>query len=70
MEETVAKGKDQKMAAGTLEELSTIDMGEPLHSLVLMGRRTHYLERDFLSEFAINREEFVTVWNDLYEGKV
>ena len=39
---------DQKMAAGTLEQLSGIDLGAPLHSLVLLGKRTHYLERDFI----------------------
>ena len=61
--------KDQEVAAGTLEELSNVDMGEPLHSLVLLGRKTHYLERDFLRDFAIDRNRFDTAWNELYERK-
>ena len=61
--------RDQKMAAGTLEELSMVDLGEPLHSLVLLGRRTHYLERDFLRAYAIDRDIFDEAWNDLYEPK-
>ncbi|KAJ5204695.1 Diphthine methyl ester synthase [Penicillium cinerascens] len=49
---------DQKMVVGTLKELSEVEMGEPLHSLVLLGRRTHDLERDFIRQFAVNEETF------------
>ncbi|KAJ6120843.1 Diphthine methyl ester synthase [Penicillium sp. IBT 18751x] len=49
---------DQKMVVGTLKELAEVDMGEPLHSLVLLGRRTHDLERDFIRQFAVNEETF------------
>lgn len=59
---------DQKMAAGTLKHLSEVDLGSPLHSLVLLGRRTHYLERDFVRDFAIDTSVFDRVWNELYEG--
>ena len=59
--------RDQRMVAGTLEQLSQVDMGGPLHSLVLLGRRTHYLERDFVRDFAIDREMFDEVWGELYE---
>ena len=61
--------RDQKMAAGTLEQLSGIDLGAPLHSLVLLGKRTHYLEREFIRDFAIKQDVFDTVWSELYEGK-
>ncbi len=61
--------RDQKIAAGTLEQLSDIDLGAPLHSLVLLGKRTHYLERDFIRDFAIKQDVFDTVWHELYEGK-
>ena len=54
--------KDQKMAAGTLEQLSNIELGSPLHSLVLLGRRTHDLERDFVKEFAVDPGIFDTAW--------
>ncbi len=53
---------DQKMAAGTLEQLSCIELGPPLHSLVLLGRRTHDLERDFVREFAVDQDIFDTAW--------
>lgn len=49
---------DQKIVVGTLKELTTVDMGPPLHSLVLLGRRTHDLERDFIREFAVDRVSF------------
>ena len=49
---------DQKLVAGTLQQLSNTELGPPLHSLVLLGRRTHDLERDFVREFAIDQESF------------
>lgn len=55
---------DQKMAAGTLEQLSSTELGPPLHSLVLLGRRTHDLERDFVREFAVDQEIFDKAWNE------
>lgn len=61
--------QDQKMAAGTLKQLSESDMGQPLHSLVLLGRRTHDLERDFIREFAVDRKVFDDVWSDIYERR-
>ncbi|KAJ4375117.1 diphthine synthase [Neocucurbitaria cava] len=60
---------DEKIVAGTLGELCEADLGKPLHSLVLLGRRTHDLERDFLEEFAVDRERFREVWKRDYEGK-
>lgn len=49
---------DQKIVVGTLRELSGVDLGEPLHSLVLLGRRTHDLERDFIRQFAVDQATF------------
>ncbi|MCJ1310659.1 diphthine synthase [Agyrium rufum] len=54
--------EDQKIVAGTLEELSEADLGEPLHSVVLLGRRTHDLERDFVRDFAVDVETFDKAW--------
>jgi diphthine synthase len=34
-----------------------------------LGRRTHDLERDFLLEFAVDKEGFNAVWKKDYEGK-
>ncbi|XP_055886391.1 diphthine methyl ester synthase-like isoform X1 [Biomphalaria glabrata] len=43
--------QDQKIVAATLEEMSTTDMGTPLHSLVIPGDM-HPLERQMLLLFA------------------
>ena len=59
---------DEKIVAGTLAELCDADLGKPLHSLVLLGKRTHDLEKDFLEEFAIDKCKFREVWKRDYEG--
>ena len=61
-------GKTEKFVSGTLEELCNTDeeLGPPLHSLVLLGRRTHELERDFVREFAVDKEKFTKIWNEEY----
>lgn len=48
---------DQKIVAGTLQELMDVDFGAPLHSFVLPGRM-HFLEADILRGFAVNQETF------------
>ncbi|KAL1872804.1 hypothetical protein VTK73DRAFT_1275 [Phialemonium thermophilum] len=64
-------GKTEKFVAGTLQELCDADdlLGPPLHSLVLLGRRTHELEYEFVREFAINRHTWDRVWEADYKGK-
>ena len=61
-------GKTEKFVSGTLEELCNTDeeLGPPLHSLVLLGRRTHELEHDFVREFAVDKEKFTKIWNEEY----
>jgi len=61
--------EDQSMAAGSLQQLAKVDLGSPLHSLVLLGRRTHDMERDFIREFAIDVDVFDEIWKRGYEGK-
>ncbi|MDI1487562.1 MAG: diphthine synthase [Ramalina farinacea] len=60
---------NQAMVSGTLEQLTCVEMGEPLHSLVLLGKRTHYLERDFIREWAIDPKMLDEIWRRDYEGK-
>lgn len=64
-------GKTEKFIAGTLAELCDADdeLGPPLHSMVLLGRRTHELEHEFVREFALNKETWDSVWKADYEGK-
>ncbi len=56
--------EDQAVAVGTLAELAECDLGEPLHSVVLLGRLTYELEWEFLREFAINVESFDRAWEE------
>lgn len=60
---------DQKIVAGTLKHLTEVDMGAPLHSLVLVGQRVHELERDFIRDFAVDLDAFDAVWHRDYEVK-
>ncbi|KAM0206469.1 hypothetical protein ACHAQI_008196 [Fusarium lateritium] len=61
-------GKTEKFVAGTLEELCSTDeeLGPPLHSLVLLGRRTHELELDYVQQFAVDKGKFERLWNAEY----
>lgn len=49
---------DQTFKAGTLAEMAEYESGEPLHSLVLLGRQVHDLELEYLYEFVDDREAF------------
>ncbi|KAL8727435.1 MAG: hypothetical protein Q9181_005712 [Wetmoreana brouardii] len=57
---------DQRMAAGTLVMITECDLGQPLHSLVILGKRAHDLERDFIREFAIDKVVFDRAWEEQY----
>lgn len=61
--------KDQRFVCGTLNQLTEVDLGPPLHSLVLLGRKIHDLERLFIRDFAVDVEIFDTVWKRDYETK-
>lgn len=60
---------DQRFVCGTLQQLATVDLGPPLHSLVLLGTRTHDLERTFLRHYALDPSIFDDVWARDYHGK-
>ena len=53
------EARTEKFVAGTLEELCCTDeeLGAPLHSLVLLGRRTHELEHEYVRQFAVDQRE-------------
>ncbi|KAH7017605.1 tetrapyrrole methylase [Ilyonectria destructans] len=61
-------GKTEKFVAGTLEELCSTDeeLGPPLHSLVLLGRRAHELEHDYVRHFAVDKEKWDRIWKAEY----
>jgi diphthine synthase len=60
--------EDQQIVAGTLEELSEVDLGRPLHSLLLCGKKMHEMEWEFVREFAVDREGFDAVWERKYRS--
>ncbi|KAH8751011.1 tetrapyrrole methylase, partial [Hyaloscypha finlandica] len=64
-------GKTEKFVSGTLQQLCLADqeLGGPLHSLVLLGRRTHELESKYVREFAVDKEGWDRIWKRDYEGR-
>ena len=60
--------REQTIVAGTLEDLTQADLGPPLHSVVLLGKRTHYLERTYISQYAVNKDTLEEVWKRDYDG--
>ncbi|KAH6910264.1 diphthine synthase isoform b [Coprinopsis sp. MPI-PUGE-AT-0042] len=59
----------QRIVAGTLQEL--LDQppeafGEPLHSLVIVGKRVHYLEIEYAEMYAVNKESWRRVAKEAY----
>lgn len=65
----VGGGNDQQIVAGTLQELHEADQdtfGEPLHSLVIVGKRLHHLEVEFAEVWARNREHWRDIAQNVY----
>lgn len=61
--------ENQQIVAGTLEDLSTADLGPPLHSLVLCGKKMHEMEWEFVRDFAVDQSKFDDLWKRDYSGK-
>ena len=61
--------EDQVIVAGTLEELAEADLGKPLHSLVLCGKKMHEMEWEYVREFAVDQTKFDRIWKADYAGK-
>lgn len=60
---------DQRLVCGTLRQLVDVDMGPPLHSLVLVGNRTHDLDWTFLREYAVDTAVFDEIWTRDNKGR-
>lgn len=59
----------QRLVSGTLAELSSLDepaFGPPLHSLVLVGRQLHPMERDFAAKWAVDQQKWQQVARTVY----
>jgi diphthine synthase len=61
----VGGGPDnERIVAGTLAQLQKQPpnvFGEPLHSLVIVGRRLHHLEAEYVAGFAVD----ATAWREV-----
>ncbi|CCM02971.1 uncharacterized protein FIBRA_05086 [Fibroporia radiculosa] len=65
----VGGGEAERIVCGTLEELVSQPpevFGEPLHSLVIVGKRLHHLEVEYAEAYAINRETWRSVAQNVY----
>jgi len=66
----VGGGQDnERIVAGTLQELlqhPPESYGQPLHSLVIVGKRLHHLEVEYASEFAIHPQTWRDVAKKVY----
>lgn len=66
----VGGGEDhQRIVCGTLAELAlhpSDAFGEPLHSLIIVGRRLHPLEVEFAEDSAINKQTWREVARTTY----
>lgn len=49
---------NQSFKAATLKQLAEYDAGEPLHSVVMLGRQVHDLELDYLLAFADDKDAY------------
>jgi len=61
--------EEQRIVAGTIEQIAQADLGPPLHSLVLVGTRVHELEGDYVREYAVDKGAFDEVWARKYAEK-
>ena len=60
---------EQRIVCGTLVELAAQDsnaFGEPLHSLVIVGKRLHHLEVEFAEAFAVDKQNWRNVAQNAY----
>ena len=60
----------QRIVCGTLNELAAQDpqvFGEPLHSLVIVGKRLHHLEVEYTLDFAVDKQNWRNVAKTEYK---
>lgn len=57
---------DQKIASGTLSQMSSVELGGPLHSLIVTGTM-HPLELEMLKLFSVYSSSFE---NNAFQGQL
>ncbi|XP_015176597.1 PREDICTED: diphthine methyl ester synthase [Polistes dominula] len=50
--------EDQNIISCSLQEMKEIDLGKPLHSLIIPAEKLHPLEMNFLRQYAIDKIKF------------
>ncbi|KAF5317207.1 hypothetical protein D9611_003630 [Ephemerocybe angulata] len=59
----------QRIVAGTLKELLEQPeeaFGEPLHSIVIVGKRVHHMEIEYAEEYAVDKQNWRRVAKEVY----
>ena len=65
----VGGGEHERIVCGTLAELAAHPpeaFGEPLHSMIIVGKRVHHLEIEYGESYAVNRESWRSVAQSAY----
>jgi len=60
----------QKIVSGTLADLAAQPagvFGEPLHSLVIVGKRLHHMEVEYAEQYAVDAANWRSVARDVYK---
>ncbi|KAG0144686.1 hypothetical protein CROQUDRAFT_94719 [Cronartium quercuum f. sp. fusiforme G11] len=60
----------QKFCAGSLSQLAQLDakgFGDPLHSLIIIGHRLNPIERDYISQFAVDTDQWYCLAREQYK---
>ncbi|XP_032662698.1 diphthine methyl ester synthase isoform X1 [Odontomachus brunneus] len=50
--------EDQRILACSLRDMTSVDLGPPLHCLVIPAKKMHPLEIEFLKQYALREEQF------------
>lgn len=62
--------ENERIVAGSLSELLTSPIekfGEPLHSLVIVGKRLHHLEVEYAQGYSVNPQTWRKVAQEVYK---
>ena len=65
----VGGGDHERIVCGTLAELAVHPpeaFGEPLHSLIIVGKRVHHLEIEYGEGYAISRDTWRSTAQKVY----
>jgi diphthine methyl ester synthase len=54
--------EDQVVKVGMLKEIKDVDVGKPLHTVVLVGKKVGPVEKEFLREYAVDKLTFDKAW--------